>query len=165
MTTAPGTEAALSFEFAASLGISIDGLTNELRQARKRAENIAQLIHPFTIPPMAMTITGSAGSGTGTLNLPNILGPQTGQYWDVHRISCTGFSAGTVSVYLNQNNADLVAVFSSAGVLLNGKAQIILGGNDNLYFSAASATAASGYITISIAGTEIAAPLIGEYLS
>jgi hypothetical protein len=155
-------EVGVGFDVSALLKMSasVDSLAAELQRTRQRTNQVAQSVHPFSIPPMPMPITSSAG----TLNIPNILGPQTGNYWDVHRISVTGFSAGTVSVYLGQNGAELLAVFSTAGVLLNGKAQILLNGNDAMYFAGTSITAATGYVTVSVAGVEIAASCIGDYL-
>ena len=144
---------------AAFAGVSaaLGNVADELAALRARQDRVAQEVHWFTIPPQAITLS----AGAGTLNVPTMLGPRTGRYWDVRRISCTGFTAGTVTVYLSQNGAEQVAVFSTAGILLNGKAQIFLGANDALYFSAASIT---GSVTVSIAGIEISAPCIGDYL-
>jgi hypothetical protein len=126
---------------------------------------LSQLIHPFKVSVIPLTISGVAGSGVGSLNVPNMLGPQVGQYWDVRCIQASGFTAGNISVFLNQANAELVAYLTGQGVSLIGKGQILLGGNDNLYFSAAGITSTNqGPLSISLSGIEIAAPLIGEYL-
>lgn len=159
MTTPAG------FQFGVELKASIDSLTGEIARDRKFRQQVAQAIHPFTIPPMPITITSSAGS----LFLPNITGPQLGNYWDVHRISVTGYTAGTVAVYLNQANAELVANFVTpasgpiVGTQFYGKGHIVLGGNDSLYFNATGITSAAGFLTVSFAGVEIAAPYIGYY--
>jgi predicted phage tail protein len=147
----------LTFEASASLGLAIEGLTNEMKQARMRSQRLAQLVHPFKVSTIPMTITSNAG----TLNVPNMLGPQTGYYWDVKRITATGFSAGTVTVTLGAGGGETLTIISAAGSLLLGKAHILLSGSDNLYFTAASIT---GTVAISLAGIEIAAPVIGEYL-
>lgn len=130
-----------------------------------RPRRLAQLINPFKVSVMPLTITGSAGSGAGTLNSPNLLGPQIGNYWDVRCIQASGFTAGTVAVTLNAGSGELVCYFTAQGVQLVGKGQILLGGNDNLYFTAAGITSTNqGPVSISVSGITIAAPLIGEYL-
>jgi hypothetical protein len=155
--TATTDETFTGIEIMAGLSASIGNLAGQLEIDRESRRKLAQAIHPFTIPPQPIAVSGGAGS----LDQPNILGPRTGKYWDLRRISCTGFSAGTVTVYLSQSGAEMVGVFSAAGVLTLGKAHILLGGNDRLYFSAASIT---GTPVVSIAGLEIDATWIGEYL-
>jgi hypothetical protein len=158
---------ALDAGFFVNFKASIDALTAETARLRKRQDRLSQGIHPFIVGPMPLTITSNAG----TLAIPNLLGPQMSNYWDIHRISVTGYSAGTIAVYLGQNNGDLVANFvtPSAGSIVGcqyfGKAHILLSGNDSLYFGASGITAAGGYLTVSLSGVEIAADLIGDYLS
>jgi hypothetical protein len=151
-------ETGVSFQILGALSASINGLSAQIQQERTHRERLTQALHPFVVSQQAITLS----AGAGTLDQPNLLGPRTGKFWDLRRISCTGFSAGTVTVYLSQPSADVLSVFSTAGVLLLGKAHIILGGNDRLYFSAASIT---GSVTISIAGIEVDADRIGCYLS
>jgi hypothetical protein len=147
------------------LQASVNALTAELELHRTRSRRLAQLINPFKVSVMPLTISGSAGSGVGSLNAPNLLGPQIGNYWDIRCIQASGFTAGSVSVTLNHQSGELVAYFTAQGVQLIGKGQILLGGNDNLYFSAAGITSTSqGPLSISVSGITIAAPLIGEYL-
>jgi hypothetical protein len=160
-------EQGLDLSFAVGLRASIESLATEVKRQNDRHHRLAQAIHPFTIPPMPLTITSSAGS----IYQPNITGPQMSKYWDVHRISVTGYSAGTVAVYLNQVGAELVANFTTpatgsiVGCQYFGKGHLVLTGNDSLYFSATGITAASGYLTISIAGVEIESAYIGDYFA
>ena len=147
----------LDVEAGAVLAASVSDLATELRLQRERGHRLAQAIHPFGVTVVSMTLA----AGAGTINQPNLHGPQMSNYWDVKRIQCTGFTAGTVTVYLNVVNAEIAAVFSQAGVLLNGKAQILLNATDTLVFSA---TGITGSVLVSLAGVEIAADCIGEYL-
>jgi hypothetical protein len=153
----PDSGGGIGFDFAAGLQASIGSLADELKAWRSERQRTAQAIHLFTLSGMPISLTASAG----TLDQPNLLGPRTGHFWDIRRISCTGYTVGTVTVYLNSTSGDIVAVFSTAGVLLNGKAQLMLGANDRLIFSAATIT---GTVTIGLAGVEIDADRIGEYL-
>jgi hypothetical protein len=104
-----------------------------------------------------MTLSGSAG----TISQPNLHGPRTGQVWDVHSVTVTGFTAGTVTAYLNSTAGDTVLVFSTPGVYQMGKAQLILQASDYLVFGATSIT---GTVTVQVAGVELARDLLGEYL-
>jgi hypothetical protein len=147
----------IAFDFSAGLQASIGSLTDEMKAWRSGRQRLAQAVHPFVIPGIPLSLS----TGAGTLNQPNILSPRTGKFWDIRRISCTGYTAGTVTCYLNSTSGDIVALFASAGVLLNGKAQLLIGANDLLVFGAASIT---GTVTIGLAGVEVDAERIGEYL-
>lgn len=157
MTTPLDTSSGLNFQVMADLSANLGQVAQEMKLRREKETRLAQGVHPFMISPNQITLAASAG----TLNQPNLYGPQLGNYWDVKCIQATGFSAGTVTVYYNQNGAEEAAIFSTAGVLLVGKGQILLSGNDALIFVAASIT---GSVTIAMRGIEIAAPLIGDYL-
>lgn len=150
-------EGGIGFDFTAQLQASIGSLAEEMKAWRSERQRLAQAIHPFVIPGIPLSLT----TGAGTLNQPNIMSPRTGKFWDIRRISCIGYSAGSVTGYLNSISGDVVLEFATAGVLLNGKAQILLGSNDLLVFGAASIT---GTVTIGLAGIEIDADRIGEYL-
>lgn len=152
MTT---TDEGLSFQFMAGLTASIEGLAAQMENDRAERQCIAQAIHPFKVP-------GIPVPSSGTLDQPNLLGPRTGQYWDIHRISCTGFSAGSVTAYLNSAFGDEVETFAAAGIIKYGKAQQMLTAGDRLVFVA---TGITGSVVVSFGGTEIAAPYIGYYLS
>jgi hypothetical protein len=156
--------AGVQFVGFAEVKASIDNLTAETARLRKRQDRLAQGIHPITMPPVPITLS----SGTGTLNQPNLLGPQSGKFWDIHRVSVANYTAGYVIMYLNAQNADVLYKFdadSTSGVQVQtfGKAQILLGSNDNLFFYASGITTANN-LAIAFAGTEIDAPLIGDYL-
>lgn len=144
-------------DLVAGLTAGLDRVAVELERQRERQQRIAQDIHPFIVPVFQIALS----SGAGTLNQPNAFGPQVSNYWDVHRIQCTDFTAGTVTVYLNIAGAEKVAVFATAGVLLVGTAQILLGAGDTLVFVASGIT---GSVNVSVAGVEVAARSIGDYL-
>jgi hypothetical protein len=150
-------EGGIGFDFSAQVSASIGSLAEEMKAWRSDRQRLAQAVHPFVIPGIPLSLA----TGAGTLNQPNIMSPRTGKFWDIRRISCTGYSAGTVTCYLNSTSGDIIALFASAGVLLNGKAQLLIGANDLLVFGAATIT---GTVTIGLAGVEVDADRIGEYL-
>jgi hypothetical protein len=150
-------EGGISLEVFAGMSASLGQLVAEAAWQREYKRNLIQEIHPFSVPAQGITLT----AGAGTLDQPNLLGPRTGRAWDVRRMSVTGFTAGTVTVCQTQANADVLAVFSSAGVLLNGKAQLLVNAGDRMIFVASGIT---GSVTVSIAGIDISATLLGDYL-
>lgn len=156
MTTTE-TGAGFDIQVLAGLSANVGSLASQIWAERDDKQRLAQAIHHFTVPPQAVAITSNAG----TLDQPNLLGPRTGKFWDIRRIAATGFTAGTVTVYMGPVGAEIVAYFSAQGVTTLGKATVLLGGNDRLVFSAATIT---GTVTVSIAGTEIDADRIGDYL-
>lgn len=149
----PDLDVAASFD----VGVSLDSLASEIKRYNDRAHRLAQAIHPFSVPPSPIALS----SGTGTLSQPNISGPQMSNYWDVHRIAAMGFTAGSVTVYLNAVGGDPVAYLTAQGVYYFGKGQVMLTGNDNLVFYATNIT---GTVAMALGGTEIAAHAIGDYL-
>lgn len=148
-------------EFAVQLKAGLDGLSRELRLKREKEGRLVQNIHYFTVPAVPISLTGSAPNLTGTLNQPTLFGPRTGMMWDVKRITATGYTTGSVNVYLNSTSGDQVLSFPSVGNNLMGKAQLLLQPNDALVFNA---TGITGTVAIQIAGIELAASCLGDYL-
>lgn len=111
--------------------------------------------HPVWLPgqiPLA--------AGAGTLQQGNQLGPETPYWWDLRTISFWGFTAGTVTVYLNSTNGEPLAIASSVGQFTWG-AQELLGPQDNLIFVASGVT---GVVNLTVRAIEVAAEWLPEYL-
>jgi hypothetical protein len=66
-------------------------------------------------PVRQVPVYATAVAGSATITQPATLGPPTGHYWSVRRLSGTGFSAGTVTVYINSSAGEPVAQFASGG--------------------------------------------------
>jgi hypothetical protein len=126
--------------------------------AAQRAGRRQAAIQTVPIYAPGMTLSG----GAGTLDVPDMLGPHDGYYWDLRTLSIQGFSAGTVSVYVNgvalQN---FRPEFSSAGVYTFGKGQFILTPRDRLIFAAAGIT---GTVIVNGVAVQVEDWLWSEYL-
>ena len=157
MTATLGDGSGLTLEAAASLSASLDGMTAELRKRDRYRQELTQKIRYIGNVPWPQ-ITASATP----LDVPVLMGPRTGWAWDVHRITCVTFTGGTVSVYLDGvADPNQVMIFTSAGVSLIGKAQILVEPGHRLIAQAASLV---GNATLSIAVTEIAQDMLSDYL-
>lgn len=157
MTVTPGS--GLTLEAAASLSASLDGTTEELRRGRKfRADLLQNIRYIGMIPLPQLTGSGTANA----VDVPNLMGPRTGWAWDVHRFTCVTFTGGTVSFYLDGvADGNQVMVFTTAGVSLLGKAQVLVEPGHRLIAAAVNLT---GNATMSLGVTEIAQSYLGDYL-
>lgn len=142
---------------AVSLGASIDALNTTLLQQAQRQQEIRSVIQTFRVPPVPMTIT----AGAGTLGSGFMFGPRTGQFWDIKYMVATGFTSGTVSVFLNSSDGDQVYGFPSEGYASFGKGQMFLVPGERFHFSA---TGITGTVAVSFGGVQVASPFVGDYL-
>jgi hypothetical protein len=123
----------------------VDGLLAELKlMLGSMADAAAKPVSP-RVPwegahpvPILGAVPISGGAGTNALNA-NLYGPGTPYHWDLRRLSCWGFSAGTVTVYLNNASGEQIAVFPSAGQT-TWSSQVLLTPGDRLVFVAAGIT-------------------------
>jgi hypothetical protein len=155
MTDEPGISA--GFQFAANLSASIDGLAAQLKAADDRSRQCRAAIWTFRVPPVPMTLA----TGAGNLGSPAMFGPRMGQFWDIKYMVASGFTAGTVSVYLNSVNGDLIYGFPSAGSATFGKGQMFLQPGDRFHFSA---TGITGTVAVSFGGVQMSSEFVGDYL-
>jgi len=154
--THPDTETASPVrELIASLTVAIGGMRDDMRKDYARKRELSRNIVPLTVEMTGVT-------ASATVDLPNILGPLTGWYWDIQTMICQGLTAGTISVYHNSSAGIQWAQFSSNGQLNWGKKQFILASGERLVFVGSSGVPATGAF-ISFRGTQIAAPWYGDY--
>lgn len=140
----------------ADIGATLGRLTGALERRERMEQGLWASIH--TVP-----ILGSVplSAGAGTLRSPNTLGPNDGYWWDVLSVSAWGFTAGTVTVHLNDPNGEIVWTFTAAGVA-NLKGQRPLAPRDNLIFVASGIT---GTVAIGGAAVEVEAQYWPIYLT
>jgi hypothetical protein len=134
----------------------IIGKLDELKPARVAKPHIPwEACHPIwqtgQIPLTA---------GAGTLQQGNLYGPETPFYWDLRTISVWGFTAGTVTVYLNSVNGEILGQTITPGQF-TWSANEILGPQDNLIFGAAGVT---GSVSLTVRAIEVQAAWLPEYL-
>lgn len=154
-----GTDAGLvaigaRFGLAAGLGLGAgaDGALDGIMGSRNDmwADTVRQV-------PIVATSLG----GSGTIMQPATLGPPTGWYWGVRRLTAQGFSAGTVTVYDTSASGEPLETFAAAGTQTFGKGQILLHPGHYLVFVAAGIT---GTVTMYGAADLFRAPFLSRYL-
>lgn len=104
---------------------------------------VTQTIRQVPLPTQQVPLS----AGAGVLNEPSQYGPPTLFYWSVRRITCWGFTAGTVTGYLDSVNGEAVAPFAQAGVFTFGKGELLINPQSWLVFQAAGITG-----TVAVAG-------------
>lgn len=65
-------------------------------------------------------------SGDGTIDQPDALMAKTGYMWSVRRLTCYGFTAGSVTVYKNIAGGEPVAPYPAAAVFTFGRGELLL---------------------------------------
>lgn len=162
----PSNGPAAGFEVMARLSASLDGLAGEMKSGRERQDRLSQLISPLIVSKVAVPYGGATpGNGVGNTDVPNILGPRTGQVWDVRQISTTGWTTGTMSVFLDAVDGSLVAQFTAAPAVLNfGKGQIIVPAGSRLVIVGAATGGAVAAAAVSIRGIQMDAGVLADYL-
>ena len=122
--------------------------------------------------PLAAILTLS--SGAGATQFPDTLGPASGFYWCVRRLSVQGYTAGSVTVYKNAppvggaiiGTPEVFLPVPQAGNFYLGKSEGMLNPTDALSISATGITLATGYAGIQVNGTADCFPasLLWSYL-
>lgn len=153
-TAAPG---GLSVGLFAEIGAALGRLTGVLERREQAADRVWQDLHPV---PIARQMLVTAGS---VVDVPDLLGPHDGLWWDVRRLSFMGaIGTGSVDVHINDVNSEIVARVSSLPSILTWSSQVILGPRDRLVYQAN--TGVTGPVYISGQAFEIAGQLLPAYL-
>jgi hypothetical protein len=123
-------------EVDAGLAVQVGALTTALQQEYQRRQSLQNALHQVTVGPGQIPLS----AGAGTLQQDPMMGPNTGYFWSVRRLSAWGFTAGTVQVYMNQPGGELLPSFPAAGSLTFGRGEVLLQPLDNLVFVASGIT-------------------------
>jgi hypothetical protein len=149
------------------LTASMDAHTIELRRRNDLEQRMRELSqHVSLIPQITLgqlTASVAQPGNQNALDVPNLMGPRTGKAWDIHRYTCSAFTGGTVSIYLDAiADGGQVMVFTAAGVSLVGKNQGFVPAGSRLI---AAATGLVGTATLAIGGVvEIDRAWVADYL-
>lgn len=147
-------------------GASFSGLAAEiiLGKLDQIAADARKPVHPRIPWPACHPIwqTGQVPltAGAGTLQAGNLYGPETPYWWDVRAISVWGFTAGSVSVFLNNVNGEILGVATTPGQF-TWSAQELLGPQDNVIWTA---TGITGVVNVNLRAIEVASEWLPEYL-
>ena len=157
-------DTSLGAEFGATLDVTLGKLAQAVDRLTRRDEQEAQLwqdVH--MVPILAGGLTGSPAAGTVVTDLPDRMGPHDPYWWDVRRLSCWGFTAGSVNVFLNDatGNGELVANFPQAGQF-TWSGQVFLAPRDRLVVITASAI--TGSVFVAGQAVEISSTMLPRYL-
>lgn len=147
----PDVELDLSLQLIAS----IEGLTEEMRKQHQREQRKAQAIRVIPLAPPQAT------AAPFTIDTPDLLMAKTGYYWDVRRLSLSGWSAGSVTVYRNASGGEPVALFATPGILVYGKAHLVLHPGEKLV---AVGTGITGFVQLNGDVVAIESWLFPSYL-
>lgn len=95
-----------------SFTASLDGLTRAiggLCDRMDRENRMKQLANQaFRQAPIVINVPLT----TGAANLnPTTIGPDIGYYWSIRRLAATGFTAGTVTVFIDNTAGEPIATF------------------------------------------------------
>lgn len=99
-------------------------------------------------------------SGAGTLDQPDMYGPKDPYWWDLRDLVAYGFTAGTITVYLNSSAGQPLAVATVVGEF-TWSANHLLAPRDRLVFVASGIT---GNALVGGQAVEIETLWLPEYL-
>jgi hypothetical protein len=159
MTTVDSSGAGgLSGQLEATLDVTVGRLAAVVDRLMQREQEFVQLWQDLHIVPIwAQPIAGSAG----TSDQADKLGPKDGYWWDLRRLSAWGFTAGTVTVTLNDVNGEQVALFPQAGQW-SWSGNLFLGPRDRLVIVTTGIT--GGPVQIQGQAVEISTQQLPNYL-
>jgi hypothetical protein len=129
--------AGLEIQAQVSLTAAVGDLVTELRASRGRHRD------PVPLQQVPLACPQFAGGGSGGLDYPDNLKAKTGYYWAVRRLALTGWSAGSVIVYVNGTVAapgEPVALCPVPAVLTYGRGELLLNPDDRLIVVATGIT-------------------------
>ena len=147
----------------AQLSANLGTVAQVLKDQASKNQRLWESIRPIPGIPV-----GQLTAASKFVDLPELTGPRTGYWWDIHLLVGATFTAGAVNVYRATNSTNvpdinLVGAFTSAGYLTYGKAQLMIPPGQHLIFGSNSSF--SGTANLAIASvTEIAASALPDYL-
>lgn len=152
-----GAPAGIGLEFLASIDAQIGQLTEQAAYQRTRQGTLADSVSYIS------HITAPVPNAAGIIKADDVLGPKTGQAWEIRRMTAANFTAGTVAVYLDSHQApqNQLVAFTQAGTFFFGGGQLIISAGDQLVVNASAAT---GTVFFSIGVVQVAQPWLAEYL-
>jgi hypothetical protein len=137
---------------AATLDVSLGRLAAALDRQERRHARLSQLLH---LEPIMASLPGS-----GTFDQPDTLGPRDGYWWDLRSLVASGWSAGTVTMFINSTAAAQQAQWTVPGEN-DWSGQKWLGARDRLIFVAAGIT---GNVQIQGWAIAVSNQVLAEYL-
>lgn len=157
-------------EFLASLDVNLGRLCDQMDAQTRRYWDLNDFIYPIEIPAMQVAVPGS---GTLTIASPELLGPRSGWFWDVRRISVSGLksSSESVNVYRGSTgsavdvvaNAYLASITGPEGAYAPGLGAAMLRANQSIVVAGTGLTSAE-LVTVTYDAIAVASEYLGAYL-
>lgn len=155
------TDTGIGAQLGASVELVLGRISDTLDRLDKREQKLQQWwqdLHPAPILTAALTGNPAAGA---VIDQPDRLQPKDTYWWDVRRLSCWGFTAGSVNVFLNDPNGEQLASFPQAGQFTWG-GQLLMGPRDRLIAVVASNITGSVFLAGQV--IEVASTILPQYL-
>lgn len=128
----------IELDLGAQLVASLETLTARLEREERQRQRMAQAIRQ-------VPLTGPQANAAGVIDVPDLLAVKTGYYWSVRRLTLSGFSAGTATVYLNGIGGEPFVPVAQAGTFTFGRGEMLMHPGDRLVVQAAGIT---GYVQL-----------------
>ena len=148
-------------DLAVQLSAGIGRLANAMEWHRWQQDHLNDLIYPVDIPPIPWNASATV------LDLPDLLGPKLGTFWDVRRLVLVAAeSSGTVTMYRNSPLGDVLYPFTitasgaQAPVFFPAKSMLLRGGERVVFVQSSSGVAS----TIALGGLSVDASVMGLHL-
>ena len=160
----------LSLSVFADLGATLSRLATVIDRDYQQRIALRNAIYPIEIPPQTVAVTAG---GTVTIASPELLGPRSGWFWDVRRVTVAGLASSTevVTIYRGETGSSTDQVNTQAIASLTGKTgtyapglgALLLRPGQSVVVAGASLTASE---LVSVSGDAICvkAEYLGAYL-
>lgn len=164
--TQADTDGGLNLSFAADIRASLGTIAATAEKTMewyRRRDALFQRMHQVPITPGQIALT----AGAGILQSVEQLQPKTGLCWSIRRLVAVGFTAGTVTAYLDPVVSGTVITgeslvpWTQAGVFTFGRGELLLMPGD---FIAFAASGISGSVTIYGRADQFETWLLPDYL-
>lgn len=142
-------------EMMGKLNVTMGKVEEKIDAETRRKQRLNQNIFPLSSELIGVTTSQN-------VDLPNVMGPRTGWYWDIHTIIGQGITAGSIAIYKNSSSGVQWGNLTTSGQLNWGKQQFTLTAGERLVFVGSAALPATG-AAMSIHGVQVAAPYWGDY--
>jgi hypothetical protein len=134
--TTPGLEIDFTAKIAAALGGVAGALGDEAQWRARKARAITQV-------PFWGSITLIAGAGTE--DQPDKLQAKTGYVWGIRRLTVSGFTAGSVTVFLNSPLGEPIMTYPAAAIATYARSEQVMMPGDRLILVATGITGTVNY--------------------
>lgn len=136
---------------AQGIGGLCERMDREGALRRRALEAFRQVVFVINVPLVA---------GAATIN-PTSEGPNLGFYWSIRKFAAVGFTAGTVSTYIDNTGGEPLVPFTAAGVATIGKGEALIHPNSNI---AVTATGITGTVQLWGAADQFESWLLPWYI-